>query len=163
MKKLMCFILLNCVCVVVNAQSKSKRHELPYDVEKNKVAWVGEVSMSSGITRKEASVNLIQWAYKNSYKAETENVETGIVVIAASIQYTNGNEELHKAPFRIYFIITDTSISYRITDMTVARYPIEVRYEYGKKRPAMGYNYAFIDIDEKINALIADFTSVNQK
>jgi hypothetical protein len=118
---------------------------------------------SSGISRKEASINLVQWAYKKSYKAETDNVETGIVVLVASIQFTNGNEELHKAPFRIYFIITDKTISYRITDMTVARYPIEVRYEHGKKRPAMGYNYAFIDIDEKINELILEFSKVNQK
>lgn len=150
-------------CVHSGYSQKEKRHELPYDIEKNKVAWVGEIPFDKSISRKEASINLVQWGYKNSFKAETESTESGIIVLSASLQYTNGKEELHKAPFRIYFIVEENSISYRITDMTVARYPIEVRYEYGKKRPTMGYHYAFIDIDEKVNQLIADFTKVNQK
>lgn len=162
MKKTILFILF-ALYVNIGYSQKEKRHELPYDIEKNKVAWVGEIPFDKGMSRKDASINLVQWGYKNSFKAETDNTETGIVVLAASLQYTNGNEELHKAPFRIYFIVGETTISYRITDMTVARYPIEVRYEYGKKRPTMGYHYAFIDIDEKINELIADFTKVNQK
>lgn len=162
MKKIILSIVLTLYACAIFSQ-KEKRHELPYDIDKNKVAWVGDISYDKGISRKEASINLIQWGYKNSFKAETDNTEAGIVVLSASLQYTNGDEDLHKAPFRIYFIVGETTISYRITDMTVARYPIEVRYEYGKKRPAMGYHYAFIDIDEKINKMITDFTRINQK
>ncbi|MEI6487518.1 MAG: hypothetical protein WCP52_01075 [Bacteroidota bacterium] len=152
----------------LSSNAQGKRNELPFDTVKNKVAWVGEIAINGGISKKEAMINIVQWAYKNSFKIETENDEAGILVLVASIMYGNhkvveSSEKLRKAPFKIFFVFSDKSISYRITDMSVSKYPIEIRYEYYKKRPAMGYHYAFIDINKRINELIVDFTKVNNK